>query len=111
MVVPANDARSVAVPIVPKRIGEIEIEVSSILQVKIDGAYMNSAGDAVRRQLLVVVRVITNLARHTYGCRTGRCVRLPSEMPESIFTLVFSAGFIQHTEFANFNIHCKVFKK
>lgn len=52
---PANDARSVAVPIVPKRIGEIEVEVSSILQIKIDGAYMNSAGDAVKRKLLVVV--------------------------------------------------------
>ncbi|KAL9988942.1 hypothetical protein ACROYT_G003438 [Oculina patagonica] len=52
--VPANDARSVAVPIVPKRIGEIQVEVSSILQVKIDGAYMNSAGDALRKKLLVV---------------------------------------------------------
>lgn len=53
--VPPNDARSVAVPIVPKRIGEIQIKVSSILQIKIDGSYMNSAGDAVERKLLVVV--------------------------------------------------------
>ena len=62
VIVPANDARSVAVPIVPKRIGEIQIEVTSILQVKIDRSYMNSAGDAVRRKLLVVVGVITNPA-------------------------------------------------
>lgn len=52
---PANDARSVAVPIVPKRIGEIQVEVSSILQVKIDNAYMNIAGDAVQRKIFVVV--------------------------------------------------------
>ena len=58
--VPPNDARSVAVPIVPKRIGEIQIEVSSILQVKIDRSYMNSAGDALRKTLLVVVRVLLN---------------------------------------------------
>ena len=54
--VPANDARSVAVPIVPKRIGEIEIEVTSILQVKVDNqGYMNTAGDAVKRKIFVVV--------------------------------------------------------
>ena len=53
--IPANDARSVAVPIVPKRIGEIKLEVSSILQIKIGNSYMNSAGDAVIRTLLVVV--------------------------------------------------------
>ena len=53
--VPANDARSVAVPIVPKKIGEIEVEVSSILQVKVDNGYMNIAGDAVRRKIFVVV--------------------------------------------------------
>ena len=46
-----------AVPIVPKRVGEIEIEVTSILQVKIGGSYLNSAGDAVRRKLLVVVGI------------------------------------------------------
>ena len=55
MKVPPRDARSVAVPIVPKRIGEIQIEVSSILQVKVGNSYMNSAGDALRRRLLVVV--------------------------------------------------------
>lgn len=54
-----------AVPIVPKRIGEIQVEVSSILQVKIDGAYMNSAGDALRKKLLVVVGEIKNAASLT----------------------------------------------
>ncbi|CAH3019177.1 unnamed protein product, partial [Porites evermanni] len=33
--IPANDARSVAVPIVPKKIGEIPVQVSSILQIKV----------------------------------------------------------------------------
>lgn len=56
--VPPNDARSVAVPIVPKRIGEIELEVSSILQVKFGLSYRNVAGDAVKRKLLVVVCVL-----------------------------------------------------
>lgn len=54
--VPSNDARSVAVPIVPKRIGEIEIEVSAILQMNFGGSYLNSGGDAVKRKLLIVVR-------------------------------------------------------
>ena len=53
--VPANDARSVAVPIFPKKIGEIQVEVSSIFQIKIGNRYMNSAGDAEIRTLLVVV--------------------------------------------------------
>ena len=57
--VPAHDARSVAVPIVPKRIGEIEVEVTSILQAKFDNVYMNIAGDAVRRKLFVVVSLTT----------------------------------------------------
>ena len=56
--IPANDARSVAVPIVPKRIGEIQVQVSSILQIKVGNSYMNSAGDAVTRTLLVVVCVL-----------------------------------------------------
>ena len=56
--VPPNDARSVAVPIVPKRIGEIFLEVSSIFQVKDHGSYVNSAGDTVIRKLLVVVRAL-----------------------------------------------------
>ena len=78
--VPPNDARSVAVPIVPKRVGEIEIEVTSILQVKIGGSYFNSAGDAVRRKLLVVVGigeffnfVLSYLDRGDGSC--PRCLR------------------------------------
>ena len=59
--VPGNDARSVAVPIVPKRIGEIEVEVSSILQVNLDNAYMNVAGDAVKRRIFVAVGVNKDL--------------------------------------------------
>ena len=53
--IPRNDARSVAVPVVPKRIGEIEVEVSSLLQMKIDNSYQNTAGDAVKRKIFVVV--------------------------------------------------------
>ena len=70
---PSKDARSVAVPIVPKRIGEIQLEVSSILQVKIGNSYMNSAGDAVKRKLLVVVRYLEILNRTTFvrTCREG----------------------------------------
>ena len=65
---PPKDARSVAVPIVPKRIGEIQLEVSSILQVKIGNSYMNSAGDAVKRKLLVVVRYLAyNLRQNLSG--------------------------------------------
>jgi len=64
--VPDNDARSVAVPIVPKRIGEIEVEVSSILQVKINNVYMNIAGDAVRRKVFVVVGLNKDL-NHRYS--------------------------------------------
>lgn len=60
---PANDARSVAVPIVPKRIGEIEVEVSSILQMKIDNSYMNIAGDAVKRRIFVVVGLNKDLIK------------------------------------------------
>ena len=55
--VPPYEARSVAVPIVPKRVGEIEIEVKSIFQVKFDGFYLNSAGDVGRRKLLIVVGI------------------------------------------------------
>ena len=53
--IPAKDARSVAVPIVPKKIGGIRVEVSSILQIKIGNSYINSAGDAVRKTLFVLV--------------------------------------------------------
>ena len=53
--IPANDARSVAVPIVPKKIGGIRVQVSSILQIKIGNSYMNAAGDAVTKTLFVLV--------------------------------------------------------
>ena len=53
--IPANDARSVAVPIVPKKIGDIGVQVSSILQIKIGNSYMNSAADAVTKTLFVLV--------------------------------------------------------
>ena len=53
--IPANESRSVAVPIVPKKIGEIRVQVSSILQIKIGSSYLNAGADAVRRTLLVVV--------------------------------------------------------
>ncbi|XP_027048067.1 ophiophagus venom factor-like [Pocillopora damicornis] len=52
--IPPGNARSVAVPIVPKRIGEISIEVSVILAGDVGGAMMNQAGDSVRRKLYVV---------------------------------------------------------
>ena len=44
-----------AIPIVPKRIGEIEIQIESILIMTLDGASLNTEGDATRRKLLVVV--------------------------------------------------------
>ena len=44
-------------PIVPKRIGEISIEVSVILAGDVGGAMMNQAGDSVRRKLYVVVGI------------------------------------------------------
>ena len=53
--IPANDARSVAVPIVPKKIGGIRVQVSSILQIKIGNSFMNSAGDTVTKTLFVLV--------------------------------------------------------
>ena len=56
MTVRPNNARSVAVPIVPKRIGEIFLEVSSIFQVKDHVSYLNSARDTVIKKLFVVVR-------------------------------------------------------
>ena len=52
---PANDSRSVAVPIIPKKIGWIRVQVSSILQIKIGNSYMNYAGDAVTKTLFVLV--------------------------------------------------------
>ena len=65
--IPPNDARSVAIPIVPKRIGEVQIEVSSILQLKLGGWYRNAAGDAIIKKLLVVVSNIL---------RTRQCERV-----------------------------------
>lgn len=57
--IPPNDARSVAVPIFPKRIGEVEVKVSSVFQMKIfRDTYMNIAGDSVTRRLLVEVSVV-----------------------------------------------------
>ncbi|PFX26602.1 cobra venom factor-like [Stylophora pistillata] len=51
-----NDAKSVAVPIIPKTAREIEIEVSSILEVKKEGeVFWDTRGvDVVQRKLLVV---------------------------------------------------------
>lgn len=56
--VPPRDARSVAVPIVPKRVGETEIEVSLIVQIKHGGSFRNAAGDIVIKKLLVVVGIL-----------------------------------------------------
>lgn len=57
--VPPNDAKSVSVAIVPKIIGEIEVEVASVFKVKLgDALIINAAADSVRRKLLVVVRMI-----------------------------------------------------
>ena len=58
--VPPNDARSVAVPIFPKIIGEVEIKVSSIFQLKFGdlNVYVNGAGDSVTRRLLVEVSAV-----------------------------------------------------
>lgn len=52
---PVNDTRSIAVSIVPKKIGEIQIEVSSILQIKFGNGYMEVAADTVKKTLLVLV--------------------------------------------------------
>lgn len=54
VIVPANGARSVAVPIVPKRTGEIEVEVWSLYEFRrFIGA--GKSGDAAKRKLLVLV--------------------------------------------------------
>lgn len=57
-----NEAKSVAAPIVPKRIGEIPIQVNAVLQIKVNDNYLNSFGDSVKRKLLVVVRIIIKCA-------------------------------------------------
>ena len=49
--IPPNDASSVAVPIVPKRTGEVEVEVASVVQSR---QWQNTA-DSVIRKLFVVV--------------------------------------------------------
>ncbi|RMX42632.1 hypothetical protein pdam_00010273 [Pocillopora damicornis] len=51
-----NDARSVAVPIIPKTAGKIEIEVTSILEIKEGNKdfWEKREVDAVKRELLVV---------------------------------------------------------
>ena len=48
--IPPNDARSVAVPIVPKRTGEVEVEVASVVQ-----SQWRNIADSVIRKLFVVV--------------------------------------------------------
>lgn len=51
--IPPQNARSVSIPIVPKRLGEIELKIFVIFRVKIGNQwYPNS--DAVRRKILVV---------------------------------------------------------
>ena len=58
VIIPPNAARSVTVPVLPKRTGEVEVEVSAIFQVKfLTNTYANNAGDSVRRKLLVEVGV------------------------------------------------------
>ena len=49
--IPRNDARSVAVPIVPKRTGEVDVEVVSVFQ--------HHTADSVVRKLFVVVSMET----------------------------------------------------
>lgn len=51
--IPPDDAKSVAVPIVPKRTGEVEVEVASVFR----SEWQNTA-DSVRRRLFVVVSEI-----------------------------------------------------
>ena len=53
--VKSNDVRSVAVPIVPKRIGVIKIKVSAIFQIKLGNTYQNAGSETVERELLIVV--------------------------------------------------------
>ncbi|KAK2565794.1 Complement C3 [Acropora cervicornis] len=50
-----NEAKSVVAPIVPKRTGEIPIQVDAVFQIKFNGNFLNTFGDSVKRKLLVVV--------------------------------------------------------
>ena len=57
-----NEAKSVGAPIVPKRTGEIPIQVDAVFQIKFNGNFLNTFGDSVKRKLLVVVRIIIKCA-------------------------------------------------
>ena len=57
-----NEAKSVVAPIVPKRTGEIPIQVDAVFQIKFNGNFLNTFGDSVKRKLLVVVRIIIKCA-------------------------------------------------
>ena len=85
--IPPNDARSVAFPIVPNRIGEIEIEVSLILQIKYADSYRNFAGDVVRRRLLVVVRLRTNICPLPLQWDLIGCLSKERNSSNSFFTI------------------------
>ena len=65
--VPPKDAKSVSVAIVPKIIGEIEVEVASVFKVKLGYAFFSAVADSVTRKLLVVVRMIS----HSIGSILG----------------------------------------
>lgn len=55
VIVPPNDARSVTVPIFPKIVGEVDIEVSSVFGLNFGGSYLSAVADSVRKRLLVEV--------------------------------------------------------
>ena len=75
-IIPPNAARSVTVPVLPKRTGEVEVEVSAVFQDKIfTNTYANYAGDSVRRKLLVEVGVYVQghfLVTEFFGFRNKR---------------------------------------
>ena len=56
MEIKANDAKSVAFPIVPIKLGQIGIKVFATAYIIIQGQEIDGAVDAVRRNVLVVVR-------------------------------------------------------
>ena len=57
VIVPPNDARSVTVPIFPKIVGEVDIEVSSVFELNLGDSYLSVGADSVRKRLLVEVSV------------------------------------------------------
>lgn len=58
VIIPPNAARSVTVPVLPKRTGEVEVEVSAIFQLEVfTNTYINVGGDTVRRKIFVEVSV------------------------------------------------------